>query len=526
MTERIVLRGGTVVDGTGAPAFRGDVAVADGRITAIGPGARSPGGREVDAAGLVVSPGFVDLHTHCDYTLPRHPRARSYVRQGVTTMVVGNCGFSPFPFTGEPYGSFLAEGLDFRWRTAAEYRDHLASLPLPVNVALLVGHGSVRHAVLGSQDRPPTPGELDQMRSWVAEAFDAGAFGLSSGLVYAPGCFAHKSELVELARVARMHGGFYATHMRDEGSRLLASVEEAVQVARRAGIQLQLSHHKAIGRPNWGSVRTSLALVDDVRRGGLDVLCDQYPYAATSTSLEVCLPQWVLAVDAAERTRLLSDDGTRERIAAEIRQHASSPEPAGRPVDPTAIMIAGVAGETTPMSGKRLTELAGDGDAVDVMLDLLREHGGRVEIVDFNLAEDDVREVMRHDTVCVASDGWVLEPAAGGNPHPRSYGTFARVLGHYVREQGVLTLETAVHKMTGLPARRLGRTDIGTLRPGAAADVTVFDAARVSDLSTYLKPHRYAVGVEHVLVGGEFVLRDGAETDASPGQVLDREDDR
>jgi N-acyl-D-amino-acid deacylase len=521
-TTDILIRAGLIVDGTGTPGQPGDVLLSGGTVQEVVPGGGLPvrGRQVVDASEFVVTPGFIDIHTHCDYTLPRFPGASSMVRQGVTTVVTGNCGMSPFPVGDVLYGSFLTRNLTATWRTAAEYFAVLDELPLAVNVAPLVGHGSIRSAVLGPSARVPDDRELAAMEDLVVEAFRAGVFGLSSGLVYAPGCYAEQPELVALTSVAASFGGFYATHLRDEGMGRIPAMHEAAAVARAAGAPLQLSHHKALGRASWGSTAESLALIDRFHAEGLDVLSDQYPYTATSTTLEVYLPAWTLRDGHDGLHALLSDPSRRARIAEEIRAAQRADVPGPRPLDPTAVLIAGIAGTDSPLAGTRLADVDASADPVEVMLELLHRHGDRIEIVAFNQAEEDVRRVLHHPLVSVASDGWVLDPEAGGTPHPRSYGTFARVLGHYVREEGVLPLETAVHKMTQLPARRLPGTALGTLTPGAPADIVVFDRSRVEETSTYARPHSFARGVEHVLIAGEFVVRNGRQTAAAPGRVL------
>ncbi|WP_051342601.1 N-acyl-D-amino-acid deacylase family protein [Pseudonocardia spinosispora] len=521
MTSEQVIRGGRVIDGTGSPPFDADVVIGGGRIVDVARAGGPVGARRViDAEGMIVCPGFVDIHTHCDYTLPRSPRASSYLRQGVTTLVLGNCGMSPFPVRGEPYGSFLARDLDVSWESPREFLAMLAALPLGPNVAQLVGHGSIRAAVMGFAERAPSDVELTRMQRCVTEAHEAGVYGLSSGLIYAPGCYAEIEEVAALASVSARHGGFYATHLRDEGDGLLSSVEEALEIARRSGAPLQLSHHKAIGRANWGRTAQSLGLIDRARAEGLDVLSDQYPYTATSTSLEVYLPTWTLRGGSRGLRELLADPASHRTIADEIRTGHGQRDSGLRRFEPESILICGVAGTESPLSGKRLSEVRPDLDPVEVLLELLGSYGDRVEIVAFSLSEADVRRVLRHEAVCVASDGWVLGPEAGGTPHPRSYGTFPRVLGRYVRDDGVLSFEEAIRKMTSMPASRLPGADVGHLRPGARADVVVLDPERIADTATFSAPHGFAVGIRSVVVNGELVIADSEETGAAPGRVL------
>jgi N-acyl-D-amino-acid deacylase len=484
----------------------------------------------VDVTGLAVAPGFIDLHTHCDFTLPHYPRADSMVRQGVTTIVTGNCGSTPFPIDPER-GSLLAEstahlggGLSWDWTDAAGYADMLDALPLALNVVLLVGHTSIRIAAMGFERRAPAEAELGVMRALVADALGQGCAGLSSGLIYSPGSYAGTDELVALAAVAAERGGFYATHMRNEGPALLEAVEEALAVASRSGAALQLSHHKVLGRSNWGLTEPSLARVARAQAEGVDVLLDQYPYTATSTTLTALLPTWMLEGGVAAMCARLRDDSTRTAARTEVLEGPRDGRPK-RDFEPDTVTIASIHGGRRPdLSGCTIADIAAaEGrEPVDVFLDLLRDEGGGIEVVIAAIGEDDIRRVMRNPSVAVASDGWTLSPAAGGTPHPRSYGSFARVLGHYARGEGVLTLSEAVRKMTSLPARRLGMPDRGVVQPGGRGDLVVFDPASIIDRATYEQPHRFCAGVHRVYVDGVQVVREGEDTGAAAGAVLRR----
>jgi len=525
----LLIRGARIVDGTGAPAVTGDVGVEDGVIREVGRLGRPAARRVVAADGAVLAPGFIDLHTHSDFTLPRFPRAPAMTRQGVTTQVLGNCGFSPFPVAGptaellRAYTGFLDGGLDWEWRTLDEYARRLAALPLACNLALLVGHGSVRIAVMGFADRAPSGAELAAMRDLVAEAMRQGAFGLSSGLIYAPGSFAGTGELAALAEVAAGSGGFYASHIRDEAAGLLDAMGEALEVGRRSGAPVQLSHHKAMGRANWGKVRDSLALLERAHAAH-DVLADQYPYTAGSTTLLALLPGWALAGGVPALRSRLADPAARRRIVDDLARRERGELHAGeRELDPASVVVADV--PRGPLERYRARSLADSARAEgvgagEVALRLVEGAPGGVQIVWHAMDEADVRTVLAHPLVAVASDGWTVDPGLGGVPHPRSYGTFVRVLGRYVRQQRVLALEAAVRKMTGLPARRLGLADRGTIAPGMAADLVVFDPDRVIDRATYAQPHRFCDGVSHVAVNGRLVIDDAEDTTAPAGQVL------
>ncbi len=528
----LVLRSARVVDGTGNPWFWGDVGIEGDRIAQVGDLSGVVARHVIDADGAALAPGFIDLHTHGDFTLPAYPRAQAMVRQGVTTQLVGNCGFSPFPVQRDrldalrAYAAFVDAGLSWDWEDAAGYAAHLERLPLACNVALQVGGGTVRVAVMGFEDRAPSPQELDAMRSHVARAFEQGVFGLSSGLIYVPGSYAETDELVALAEVAGRYGAFYSTHIRGEGDSLLDAVEEALEIGRRGKVPVQLSHHKAAGQRNWGRVGASLEMIDRARAAGQDVLADQYPYAASSTTLTAILPKWAMEGGMDALLSRLAHPEQRARIRAEIVSPApEAPRKGEREFDAEAVMISRVPeGPMKEYEGRMLTEIAAarGEDPVDAALNILEDGRGGVQMIAFSMSEDDVRRVMRHPAVAVASDGWTLSPAAGGKPHPRSYGTFVRVLGRYVREDGVLRLEEAVRKMTSLPSQRLRRYDLGLIRPGCAADLVVFDPDRVCDLATYHDPHRFCAGVEHVIVNGQIVVEHGEDTGARAGRVLRR----
>ena len=516
------LAGGLVVDGSGSAAKRADVAVRDGWIVAVGGDAAAPARRTVDLSGLVLAPGFIDLHTHVDFTLPRYPRASAMVRQGVTTLVGGNCGFSPFPIDpahGDDLresAAFIDAGLTWDWDDAAGYLRMLDGLPLACNFAALVGHGAVRIAVSGFEPRAPAADELARMRRLTGDALDAGAFGLSTGLVYPPGYEADTAEIVELARVASARGAFYASHIRGEGDRVEDAVAEAIEIGRRGDVAVQLSHHKAMGRDNWGKVDRTLAMIDRARRDGLDVTADVYPYTAASTTLSNLLPRHARQQGLDGLLALIDDPAQRASLVDEMLAGSSDH-------DIGDVMVSAVPpGPNTPAVGRMLTDVArGCGERpVDAVFRLIAEERDRVQMVVFGMSEDDVRTVLGHPQVAVASDGWTLEPDAGGRPHPRSYGTYARVLGRYVREHRVLSLEDAVRKMTVLPARRLGLSDRGLVRTGACADLVAFDPERVTDVATFDDPHRFCDGVRLVVVNGRVVIDGDDDTGAAAGVVL------
>lgn len=494
----LVIAGGTIVDGTGRAAFRGDIAITHGRVVAVG-GSRAGGAaRVIDASGLVVAPGFIDVHTHAD-DIAQHPAAPNFARMGVTTVIAGNCGGSALD---------IADAL-------SKVRD----TGVAVNYATLIGHNTVRRAVMGTANRAPTPAELARMKSLVWKAMADGAVGFSTGLQYVPGTYATQPEIIELARVAASAGGVYASHMRNEGTDLEAAVAETIRVGEATGARVEISHLKVDSPKAWGASGRALALIDAARAKGISVEADQYAYTAAGSSLGIRFPSWVLEGGDAKIADRLNDPSTWRQIKAEM---------AGLLADRgLADLSFGVVANYSPdhaLNGLSLKQVAmrrRGSDSADAQFEAAREMllAGGASMVYHLMSDDDVVRIMRHPFVAVASDSGVLTMGEGV-PHPRGYGNNARVLGAYVREQHVLSLEQAVRKMTSLPAEHFRLAGRGVLRPGAFADVVVFDPAHVSDPATYDNPHQYATGISYVLVNGVVVVKDGAQTDARPGQVI------
>lgn len=519
----LLVTGGTVIDGTGAAPRLADVAVRGDRVVRVGdpePDARAA--TVLDATGLTVTPGFVDLHSHADFSVLQTPGAEACLRQGVTTLVTGNCGLSPFPVpTGGPGSADPAPGTlgGGGFADLDAFAAAVDAARPAVNIAPLVGHGALRAAVTGTARVTAGPAETEAMRALLAAAARQGAFGMSTGLIYAPGSFADTDEIVALAGEAARHGMLYATHMRDEGDRVTEAVEEALEVARASGVRLQISHLKAMGPANHGKVRTALAMIDAAAADGVDVACDVYPYTASSTRLSSRLPDWALDGGAPALVERLADPGTRARVLADLRPAV------GRTFLPEGVVLAQTGpGRYGDRIGDSIADIARDEgtEPAAAVLDVLAAHGGEVMIVNHAMAEDDVDTVLRHPGSAVASDGWVLGAPGEGHPHPRNFGTFARVVGRYVREQRVLELAEAVRKMTSLPASRLELTGRGTVAPGQIADLVVLDPDAVADLATFADPWQYAVGVRDVFVSGTCVLSDGRATGARPGRTLRR----
>ena len=499
----VLITGGEILDGTGAPAYAGDVAVQGGRIARVSrtPIPRSMAVRVIDAGGRVVAPGFIDLHAHLDPLL-RLRDAESAVRQGVTTAVGGPDGGGPWPF--------------------AAYLDSVEAGGTGVNVAFLVGHNTIRRAVMGLEGRAPSPDELAEMQRMVAQGMGEGAFGISTGLRYLPGTFATTEEVVALSRAAADSGGIYTSHLREEGLGLFEGVGEAIRIAREANIRVVLTHHKAVGQKMWGESRRTLAMVDSARAAGLDVRLDQYPYTATSTTIAVLVPSWALEGGNAAFARRAADPALRDSITRGIVFNLLNDRGGG---DLRRVQFARVDWDRS-LEGKTLhdfvvregLEPTPESGAALVIETLLR--GGASGIYHV-LDEQDVERIMRHPWTSVASDGRLSKPGEG-MPHPRGYGTFPRVLGVYVRERGVLTLPDAVRKMTSLPAATINLEDRGRIAEGLVADLVVFDPATVSDRATFQDPHQYPAGIPLVLVNGRVVVDDGEFTGERAGTVLRR----
>lgn len=518
-----------MIDGTGTAGGRVDLGIRDERIVALGDLSREHAGNTLHASGKTVTPGFIDIHSHSDWQLWANRRAESKIRQGVTTEVVGNCGFSPAPVTPEHvdelrgFALHVPKGLDFGWARFGDYLQALDRGGLALNVVHLVGHGALRIAAMGFARRAPSADEMKRMQRLLVDAIEDGAWGLSTGLIYAPGSFATTEELLTLARAAARHRGFYASHIRGEGATVIDAVTEAIHIGREAELPVQISHVKAAGRPNWGKVAQVLGLIDAANDEGLDVMGDAYPYTASSTSLRTLLPDWALEGGLDAMLARLGDAATRARIRRDVLEPAAGESMAVR-VGWDNVMISW-APTRRDVQGKRLSQIAAarGSDPLDAAMDLLVEEQGRASMILFQMDEADLRRALAHPRIMIGSDGSSLAPygeMGAGKPHPRNYGTFPRVLREYVREQRVLSLAQAIHKMTALPARRLGLRDRGVIRAGAVADLVVLDPRRVADEATYDDPHRYPAGIDHVLVAGRFVIKDGGHTGSLPGRVL------
>jgi N-acyl-D-aspartate/D-glutamate deacylase len=532
MAWSLLLRGGTVVDGTGAPGRPADVALEGDRIAAIGPSLRGEAARVIDVAGHVVAPGFIDAHSHSDLFYLGCPSAESKVRQGCTTEVVGMCSFSQAPVHPErrdivrSWAGGIGARLDVRWQTFGEYLDVLRAARPSVNVVHFVGHGALRLATIGPESRPAGAEDLRAMERLIAEALDAGAFGFSTGLVYPPSAYGTTEELVRLARSMAPRGGLYFSHIRGESSMLLDSVAEAIRIGEEAGVGVQIAHVKASGRANWGKIDQALGLIDAARARGLDLWGDVYPYHAGSTKMDNLLPAWVHDGGTARLLERIADPGTRKRIVDESLVEGGRWGTVSQgSIGFDEILIATCARrELEGLSLAAVGERAGQPPA-EAMLDLLLAERATVSMISFSQSPENVGRVLAHPAIMVGSDSLGLFAGEGdrpGKPHPRTYGTFPRVLGEFARDRRLFSLETAVNKMTGMPAARLGLGNRGVLREGSAADVTVFDPATVKDEASYADPHRYPTGIPYVILNGAPVVDGGRFHAAGTGRVLTR----
>jgi len=523
-----IIRGGRVLDGTGATETIADIAIDGGRIVEMGNLLHLHAALEIDADGAVVAPGFIDMHAHDDFNLPVNPYAEGKVRQGVTTVVNGNCGFSPAPCNAERLALHreiavnLDSGLDFGWSSMGDFLDSHADCG--VNVCQLVGHNAVRAAVMGVEARAPTETELDAMRAHVDEAMRAGAIGLSTGLFGPPSSYADIDEVVELAKVVARHGGSYHTHMRNEGAEVAEAIEEALEIGRRSGAAVQISHLKISNPHNHGIADRLLARLHAARDEGIDVHCDQYPYRASSGGLRARLPAWAQEGRRDEVLARMRNPEMRARLRYDIEEGMAREGTSMRIYDFADVLVA-VSPSKPDYVGLSLAEVAvheGKPPAV-AMIDLLLDDMLATRGIYFHMSEDDVRRIMKDPLVAIGSDGLYMGVPGkpdNSNPHPRHYGSFARVLGRYTREERLLELPEAIRKMTGLSADILGLADRGRLAAGKRADIVIFDPETIQDRATFEDPHQAAEGVAQVLVDGVQVVRDGAHTGATPGRVL------
>ncbi|MCL4561278.1 MAG: D-aminoacylase [Chloroflexi bacterium] len=522
-----LIRNGQVLDGTGKRGYAADVAIQGDRIVDVGhlPGAQAE--VVIDASGKVVAPGFIDMHSHADMLLPVAPDAESLIHQGITTVVTGQCGASPAPLLEmtrrqviEMIGEEDVPMPWNEWSTFGSYLDYLQKTGISVNMAPLVGQGMVRSAVMGFSAARPNEDQIEAMQHEVVSAMEAGAIGVSTGLIYPPGSYAAMDELIEITKPVGERKGFYFSHIRGEGDTLLEAITEAIEIGRKTGSPVEISHFKAAGADNWWKAGPALELIDKARLEGLDVTADMYPYLAGSTGLVALLPEWAQEGGKDAISKRLLDPETRTKMTGDMKTGGFF-----RIAEWDKVLISD--SRTREYAGRYISELSEEVNKTpyDWVFDALLETEGEIGMIVFMMSEENVRMQLPHPAMMIGTDGVGLAidgPLAKGVPHPRNFGTFARILGQYVREEKILTLENAIFKMTGLPAKKLQLMDRGLVKKNHHADLVVFDAEIVSDLATYPQPFQYPSGFDHVLVNGELVLSQGKGTGARPGRMISR----
>jgi N-acyl-D-amino-acid deacylase len=502
-TYDLIILNGKVVDGSGNPWYYADVAIQNGKVVRVGNLKDANSKKVMDATGLIVAPGFIDVHAHIEGGETTTPTADNFIHDGVTSVVTGNCG-----------GSNL---------NISDYFKRIDSVKTSINIATLIGHNTVRRAAMGDAQRDPTSDELKKMEALVTDAMNAGAVGLSTGLIYIPGTYSKTEEVVALARMAAQQGGVYASHIRDEGDKVTDAVNEAINIGRLAKIPVEISHFKVTYKPNWGRSVETIKLVEDARKEGLDVTIDQYPYVASSTTLDTTVPSWVFAGGRDSMKLRINDPATRIKIKNEMVATLKKKQLKSY----SYAQVARYAPDTT-FNGKNISEInllkgrkAKPMDEAETILEMIGAIN-RTQMVYFSMNEDDLKRIMQYPFNMIASDAGIAR-FGSGMPHPRAYGTNARVLGKYVREQNVIRLEEAIRRMTSLPAQKFNLRDRGLLREGMAADIVVFDETTVGDAATFVNPHAYSTGFRFVLVNGEVVVDSGKHTGVRIGQVLKRQ---
>jgi dihydroorotase/N-acyl-D-amino-acid deacylase len=527
----IIIMNGRIVDGTGNPWFYGDVAIRGDRIIKVGRVSAARAKRRIEARGMIVAPGFIDMLGQSEMSLLIDPRAESKVFQGITTEVTGEGG-SAAPMNdyilkeSEPFLRHFKLTAD--WHTLDEYFTRLEHSRAAINLATYVGATQVRQYVLHDDNRAPAPAELDQMRKLVAEAMEDGAVGISTSLVYAPAFYARTEELIELAKVAARYGGVYATHMRNESNSIMPALDEAIRIGTEANIPVEIFHLKMAGKANWGKMREVLNKIEAARARGVDITADQYPYIAGATSLGASLPPWAHEGGTAKFIERLKDPATREKLKQEMRTASDKWENfysgAG---GGEGILVASVLNrELAKYEGKRVNEVArmmNKSDELDALFDLLIADNAQTGMIVFLMSEGDVNLALRQPWVSVGTDHQAVAltgPLAEGRAHPRGYGSFPRILGRYVRDEHVLSLEEAIRKMTSLAANRVHLVDRGLLKPGSFADIVVFNPQQIRDLATFDHPNQLSIGMRYVLVNGQPVVFAGKQTSALPGRAL------
>ena len=539
MNLDLILKNGRIIDGTGKPVFKADIGIKDGKITQIKTGITEEADKIIEAGDLIIAPGFIDIHSHSDTNVFLENKLSSKIMQGITTEVIGQCGYSIAPISEEGYDifkrdmdMFLPPGadLELKWRTFTEYLEEVEKAKPALNIVPVVGFGTVRIAGgPGYENRVPIAEEMESMKQLVEESMKAGAFGMSTGLIYSPQVYAQTEEVIELSKIVAKYNGLYFSHIRDEGANVVEAVKEFIEIVEKSGCRGgQIAHFKVSGPPYWGKSIETLKLVEDANKNNLDIKCDQYPYNRAMTSLVTALPPWVHEGGIDKILERLEDEEDRDKIRKELVGGESEIAENWFKVPGTdKIFIASVKTEKwKDIEGKSLAEITKIRhlkDDLETLLTILLEEKCEVEMTLESMGDEDINRIMSNKYVMVGTDGSGVSPSgitSHGKPHPRFYGTFPRILRKYVREENLLSLEEAVRKMTSFPAQRLGISDRGVIKEGMWADIVVFDDQKVTDLATYENPHQYPKGIEYVIVNGTVVVEKSTQNDELPGKVL------
>ena len=514
---KMIIKNAEIIDGTGKPGYKTDISLEKDKISAIGKIESKNAVPVLDASGLVIAPGFVDIHSHSDYYLLIDPRAESKIMQGVTTEVGGNCGYSAAPVSGnllkEREKSYQKQfGIDHNWHDLEGYFEKLKKQGSAVNMAPLLGLNTIRGSILGYENRAPQKAEMGKMEKIVLEGFEQGAFGMSVGLIYPPSCFSTTAELIQIFKIVKKKDGLFTCHMRSEGEKLLEAIAETIQIGREAGVRTQISHLKTSGNKNWNKINKAFSLIESALTSGLDIACDRYPYTASNTGLNALLPDWVFEGGTKKQMDRLKGRKSSEIIKKEILKNHPEPE-----YWETVMISQVVTDNNKDLEGKRVSEGARlrNKDIFEFIFDLLIEEQGQVEAIYFCMCEDNFREIIKKDYVMLGSDSGARRidgPLGIGNPHPRGFGSFPRLLGKYVREEKIFDLPSAIKKITSDPCERIKIKDRGIIKAGNYADLVLFDPKKIIDTATYEKPKQYPLGIEYVFVNGEMAINKGVPT--------------
>lgn len=537
MNFEILIKNGKIIDGTGNPSYYSDIGINDGKITFIGKAKYDfKAEKIINAHNLTITPGFIDIHSHADYTIPFEPKTPSTLQQGITTLVVGMCGASLAPVNPEKKELFDKEfsmaappGLEYNvtWAKFSEYLDEMEKLGCSSNVAHLIGFGMVRLAVMGYDNRKPTKEELQKMKDYICDAMEAGAFGISTGLIYTPQTYADTTEVLEITKEVAKYNGLYFSHIRNESDLVIEAIQEVIDIVEKSGcIGGQIAHHKVSGKANWEMSKETLQLIEETNKRGIDITCDQYPYNRGATSLITLLPPWTHEGGIEKLIERLRDEKIKEKIKKDLYEGTSF-ESFVKNIGWDCIFISYLESEKwSSFIGKNIAEITrdiGKKDEFEVLCEIIIDEEAKVSMTVKSMGEEDIQRIMKGRYTMIGTDGASITltgPLSHGKPHPRYFGTYPKILGHYVREKNIMLIETAIRKMTTFPAQRLGLKDRGLLKEGMCADVVVFNSETIIDKATFTEPHQYPEGIEYVLVNGKIVIEKGKHLGTKPGKVL------